>query len=182
MFSLIPAKESGITFSNRIVESDTMNILDFEYVYNGGGAAIGDFNNDGLQDIFFTGNQVENRLYINKGNMRFEDITEQAQVKGNGKWSSGIALVDINNDGWMDIYVGATVSKVSSKRENMLFVNQGLDGNGKPVFKELAREYGIADNGYTTTAAFFDYDNDGDLDLYVVTIQLSVTQILIAKR
>ncbi|GAB3881814.1 VCBS repeat-containing protein [Spirosoma agri] len=146
-----------------------MNIIDFEYVYNGGGTAIGDFNNDGLSDIFFTGNQVSNRLYINKGDFKFDDITQKAGVTGNGKWCSGVALVDINNDGWMDIYVGATVSKVAAKRENMLFVNQGAKPGETPVFREMAKEYGIADDGHTTNAAFFDYDNDGDLDLYVLT-------------
>lgn len=169
LFSSLPASETGITFSNRITENDTMNIIDFEYVYNGGGTAIGDFNNDGLADIFFTGNQVSNRLYINKGDFKFDDITEKAGVSGNGKWCSGVALVDINNDGWLDIYVGATVSKIAAKRENMLFVNQGSKNGEAPVFREMAKEYGIADDGHTTNAAFFDYDNDGDLDLYVLT-------------
>mgnify|MGYP002777653547 CR=1 FL=1 len=170
LFTALPADESGITFSNRITDSDTMNILDFEYVYNGGGVAIGDFNNDGWQDVFFTGNQVANRLYVNQGkDLRFSDVTQTAGVGGNGKWCSGVALVDINNDGWLDIYVGATVSKVAQKRENMLFVNQGGKPGGVPVFREMAKEYGIADDGHTTNAAFFDYDNDGDLDLYVLT-------------
>jgi len=169
LFSLLPASDTGITFSNRITENDTMNIIDFEYVYNGGGTAIGDFNNDGLADIFFTGNQVSNRLYINKGDFKFDDITDKAGVSGNGKWCSGVALVDINNDGWLDIYVGATVSKIAAKRENLLFVNQGAKPGESPVFREMAKEYGIADDGHTTNAAFFDYDNDGDLDLYVLT-------------
>ncbi|QJW90461.1 VCBS repeat-containing protein [Spirosoma taeanense] len=169
LFSLLPADETGITFSNRIVDNDTMNIIDFEYIYNGGGTAIGDFNNDGLSDVFFTGNQVANRLYLNKGEFKFEDITQKAGVGGNGKWCSGVALVDINNDGWLDIYVGATVSKVAAKRENLLFVNQGAKNGQPPVFREMAKEYGIADDGHTTNAAFFDYDNDGDLDLYVLT-------------
>ncbi|MFC5539424.1 VCBS repeat-containing protein [Rhodocytophaga aerolata] len=146
-----------------------MNILDFEYVYNGGGVAIADFNNDGLQDVFFSGNQVSNQLYLNKGDLEFNDITEKAGINGQGKWSSGVAVVDINNDGLMDIYVGATVNKVARLRENMLYINQGVQEDGLPVFKDLAKEYGVADDGHTTTAAFFDYDNDGDLDLYVVT-------------
>lgn len=150
-----------------------MNILDFEYIYNGGGTAIGDFNNDGLQDVFFSGNQVSNRLFINKGDFKFDDVTRQSGVDGNGKWCSGIALVDINNDGWLDIYVGATVYKDPKRRQNLLYVNQGAqkqgDNPGIPTFKEMAAEYGIADDGHTTNAAFFDYDNDGDLDLYVLT-------------
>ncbi|QHT68359.1 VCBS repeat-containing protein [Rhodocytophaga rosea] len=169
MFSLISSEESGIIFNNRITDNDTMNILDFEYIYNGGGVGIGDFNNDGLQDVFFSGNQVPCQLYLNKGDFEFEDITQSAGVSGNGKWASGVALVDINNDGWMDIYVGATVKKTAQERANMLFVNQGLNKEGKPTFKEQAKQYGIDDTGHTTNAAFFDYDNDGDLDLYVLT-------------
>ena len=169
LFTALPADETGITFANRIVDNDTMNIIDFEYIYNGGGTAIGDFNNDGLSDVFFTGNQVANRLYLNKGDFKFDDITKTAGVGGGGKWCSGVALVDINNDGWLDIYVGATVSKQAARRENMLFVNQGAKNGQPPVFREMAKEYGIADDGHTTNAAFFDYDNDGDLDLYVLT-------------
>jgi len=169
LFSLIPSDESSITFSNRLTEKDTVNILGIDYFYNGGGVAIGDFNNDGRQDVFFSGNMVANRLYLNGGNFKFTDITDGAGVSGNGKWCSGVALVDINNDGWMDIYVGATIKPNSRDRENLLFVNQGLDKQGTPRFKEMAKEYGIADDSHTTNAAFFDYDNDGDLDLYVLT-------------
>ncbi len=178
LFTLLPAEKTGITFSNRIIDNDSINIIDFEYIYNGGGVSIADFNGDGFQDVFFTGNQVANRLYINKGKqasepMQFVDATKQATVDGNGKWCSGVAVVDINNDGRMDIYVGATVSKIAARRENLLYVNQGnqkgADGMQVPVFKEMAHEYGIADDGHTTNAAFFDYDNDGDLDLYVLT-------------
>lgn len=178
LFSLLSAETTGVTFSNRIVENDTFNIIDFEYIYNGGGVSIADFNGDGFQDLFFTGNQVSNRLYLNKGSagsapMQFTDATQQANVGGAGKWCSGVAVVDINNDGRMDLYVGATVSKVAARRENLLYVNQGnqkgAGGIDVPVFKEMAHEYGIADDGHTTNAAFFDYDNDGDLDLYVLT-------------
>ncbi|HEX9956683.1 MAG TPA: VCBS repeat-containing protein, partial [Fibrella sp.] len=173
LFTLLPAEDTGINFANRIVDDDSMNIVDFEYIYNGAGVALGDFDNDGRTDVFFTGNQVANRLFINQTapgshDLRFRDITQPAGVDGNGKWCSGVAMVDINNDGRMDLYVGATVSKDSTKRENLLYVNQGVK-NGVPVFQEMAREYGIADNGHTTNAAFFDYDNDGDLDLYVLT-------------
>ncbi|RYF67586.1 MAG: CRTAC1 family protein, partial [Cytophagaceae bacterium] len=168
LFSLLPAEETGITFANRITDSDSMSILDVEYFYNGGGVALGDFNNDSLPDVFFTGNMVANRLFLNKGNLKFDDITQTAGVTGNGKWCSGTSLVDINNDGWLDIYVSATLSKSDKQRENLLYVNQGIRG-GKPVFKEMAQEYGIADNSHTTHAAFFDYDNDGDLDLYLLT-------------
>lgn len=168
LFTLLPAEETGIDFSNRITNNDSMSILDIEYFYNGGGVALGDFNNDGLPDVFFTGNQVTNRLYLNKGNFKFDDITTSAGVAGNGKWCSGATLIDINNDGKLDIYVSATLHKADKRRENLLYVNQGLR-NGTPVFREMAHEYGIADDTYTTNAAFFDYDNDGDLDLYLLT-------------
>ncbi len=168
LFTLLPAAQTGITFANRIMDNDSMSILDVEYFYNGGGVALGDFNKDGLPDVFFTGNQVTNRLYLNKGNFEFKDITTAAGVGGNGKWCSGAAVADINNDGWLDIYVTATLSNVDKQRENLLYVNQGLR-NGTPVFREMAHEYGIADDTHTTNAAFFDYDNDGDLDLYLLT-------------
>ncbi|GAA4432891.1 VCBS repeat-containing protein [Pontibacter saemangeumensis] len=145
-----------------------MNVLKSEYIYNGGGVGIGDFNKDGLPDIYFTGNMVANKLYLNKGDFKFDDITAKARVTGEGKWCSGVALVDINNDGWLDIYVGATMKKDSLSRANLLYINNGTGKDGVPTFTESAARYGIADTGYTTNAAFFDYDNDGDLDLYVV--------------
>ncbi len=169
LFQLVLPDESNITFSNRIIESDTLNILNEEYIYNGGGVGVGDFNNDGLSDLYFTGNQVDNALYLNQGEMQFADVTTEAQVAGNGQWCSGVALVDINQDGWLDIYVSSTLSKDSLRRKNLLYVNQGLNENSVPTFTESAANYGIADTGNTTQAAFFDYDRDGDLDLYLLT-------------
>lgn len=173
-FTLIAAEDSGIRFSNRITETDTMNILDFEYIYNGGGVAIADFNNDGLQDIYFTGNMVSNQLYLNKGEWQFENVTDRAGVAAADRWSSGVAVVDINTDGLPDLYVCATAHPKPEKRANQLFVNQGIK-DGIPVFKEMAAEYGIADTTHTTNAAFFDYDNDGDLDLYILVNEMSQT-------
>ncbi len=123
----------------------------------------------GLPDIYFTGNLVSNKLYLNKGEFKFEDITNSAGVSGDGKWCRGVAVVDINNDGWMDIYVCATMKINSKERENLLYINQGIDKDGIPHFKEMAAEYGLADSGYSTQAVFFDYDNDGDLDVYIAT-------------
>jgi hypothetical protein len=172
LFELLPADQTGIDFKNVIYESDTFNILEYEYIYNGAGVAIADFNNDGLQDVFFTGNQVSNRLYLNRGSMQFDDVTDQANVNVSGKWNSGVVIVDFNNDGWQDVYVCATMKKDSSARANMLFLNKGTATHGgTPVFEEVAGKYGIADTGYSTTASFFDYDRDGDLDLYVLTNQ-----------
>lgn len=176
-FTMLDSEETGINFSNRIAENDTMNILAFEYVYNGGGVALGDFNNDSLPDIYFTGNSVDNKLYLNKGtsdngSLRFEDVTKKAGVAAENKWSSGVALIDINNDGLLDIYVCSTVRKVAKERENLLYVNQGVDKNKVPVFKEMGKEYGVADTTHTTNAAFLDYDNDGDLDLFLVVNEM----------
>ncbi|GGC00448.1 VCBS repeat-containing protein [Dyadobacter sediminis] len=171
-FTQLDSEETGIQFANRIAENDTMNILSFEYVYNGGGVALGDFNNDSLPDVYFTGNSVDNKLYLNKGDFKFEDITKTAGVEASNKWSTGVALVDINNDNLLDIYVCSSVRKVPQERENLLYVNQGLDKNKVPVFREMGKEYGIADTTHTTNAAFLDYDNDGDLDLFLVVNEM----------
>lgn len=158
---------TGVDFSNRITESEGYNILNFEYIYNGGGTAIADFNKDSLQDLFFTGNMVNNGMYLNRGDFRFQKITKAAGIEGEEKWCSGSAVVDINNDGWLDLYVCATSHASGERRENMLYMNQGLNSDGIPVFIDMAKGYGLADTSYTTTAAFFDYDNDGDLDLFL---------------
>ncbi|MGZ4008904.1 MAG: FG-GAP repeat domain-containing protein, partial [Mucilaginibacter sp.] len=167
LFEQVSSSHSGVRFNNLIVENDSINPLDKLNIYNGGGVGVGDFNGDGLQDIFFVGNAVSNRLYINKGDMKFEDATQDAGVGGKGGWGRGVAVIDINNDGWPDIYVCNTLLGNASKRRNMLYVNQGPDKNGVPHFKEMAKEYGLDITLYSTMASFFDYDNDGDLDLYV---------------
>jgi ASPIC and UnbV/FG-GAP-like repeat len=172
LFLAIPSEHSGIHFNNSIPDNDSFNIIKFQNVYNGGGVGIGDFNNDGLQDIYFTGNMVSNKLYLNKGGFSFLDITEEAGVDGQGEWCRGVAVVDINNDGWMDIYVCATMKKDPEKRRNLLYINQGADKNGIPHFKEMAAEYGLNDTTHSTMAAFFDYDNDGDLDMYLTVNEI----------
>jgi len=169
LFELLTPERSGVYFANRIAENDTFNILSEEYIYNGGGVGIGDFNNDGLSDIYFTGNSVSNALYLNRGDMQFEDVTQIANVGGEERWCSGVALIDINQDGKLDIYASATLIKDSTQRKNLLFVNQGTKDQGVPTFSEEAEAYGVADNGHTTQATFFDYDLDGDLDLYLLT-------------
>ena len=171
-FEEIKSSHSGIHFNNQITESDSLNPLDVENMYNGGGAGIADFNNDGLMDIYFTGNMVANKLYLNKGDFKFEDITDKAGVAGEGRWCRGISLVDINNDGRMDMYVSATLMKDPKKRENLLYINEGMDANGIPHFANKAPDYGIADTSHTTMAAFFDYDNDGDLDMYLLVNEI----------
>ena len=170
LFRLVSPEESGIDFVNTLEEKDTINILTVQYMYHGGAVAIGDFNNDGLSDIFFSGNMVPNRLYLNRGKMKFEDVTEQSGIAVINKWNSGVALADVNTDGWLDIYVCASISDDPAKRANTLFINKGIEGNNSiPTFKDEASAYGVADTGYSQNAAFFDYDKDGDLDLYVLT-------------
>ncbi|MGC4037516.1 MAG: VCBS repeat-containing protein [Chitinophagaceae bacterium] len=172
LFQLLPAERSGIEFENKIVENDSINPFDMTNMYNGAGVGIGDFNNDGLQDVYFAGNQVPCQLYLNKGHLKFENVTTVAKVDGNGKWCRGVAVVDINNDGWQDIYVCATIYADPERRKNLLYVNQGLNANGIPVFKEMAKEYGLDDDSHSTMASFFDYDNDGDLDVYITVNEI----------
>lgn len=176
LFRVIDAAKSGISFNNTVTETPERNILNYEYMYNGGGVGIGDFNHDSLPDIYFTGNLVANQLYLNKGGMKFEEVTEKAGVTGEGKWCKGVSIVDINNDGWDDIYICAAVLPDSNARKNILYVNQGVDpSSGIPVFKNLAAEYGLDDASNTHMAAFFDYDNDGDLDVYLLLNDLDGT-------
>ena len=169
LFQKISSSHSGIHFNNEITESDSINPLDLVNLYNGGGVGIGDFNNDGLPDIYFTGNMVSNRLYLNKGNFVFDDITDKAGVGGLGRWGRGVSIVDINNDGLPDIYICNTIYKDSLKRRNILYINQGVDKDGIPHFKDMAKEYGLEAATESTMASFFDYDNDGDLDMYLTT-------------
>jgi hypothetical protein len=169
LFRLITPEQSGLDFINAVEEKDTINILTVQYMYHGGGVATADFNNDKLSDVFFTGNMVPNRLYLNKGRLQFDDVSNDAGIGAADKWNSGVAVADINADGWMDIYVCATINDDSLKRKNSLFIHQGLNKEGIPVFKDMAEAYGVADTGYSQNAAFFDYDKDGDLDLYVLS-------------
>jgi hypothetical protein len=169
LFELIEPDDSGITFENTIYEDDTYNILKFSYLYNGGGVSVGDFDNNGLTDIFFTGNMVENKMYLNQGDFKFTDITKEANVGALGKWMYGSASIDINNDGWLDLYVCASISRMPEERINALYINQGLNDNGIPTFKDEAEAYGLTENGHSTHATFFDYDLDGDLDLYILS-------------
>ncbi len=145
-FQQIKAEHSGINFNNTINENDSFNVLDVVNIYNGGGVGIGDFNNDGLQDIYFSGNEVSNKLYLNMDHFKFTDITEVAGVNGAGRWSRGVSVVDINNDGLLDIYVCASLAKDSKRRENLLYINKGIDANGVPRFQNMAAEYGLNDS------------------------------------
>lgn len=169
LFSKVSALESGLDFNNQLTENDSINILDNEFVYNGAGVALGDINGDGLDDIFLAGNQVANELYLNLGSLKFENISKKANIQKTDSlmWSSGVSLIDINNDGKLDIYVCNTFRKVESQRENLLYINKGNDANGIPKFEEMSAAYGVNDNSYSSHAQFADIDNDGDLDLWV---------------
>lgn len=165
IFEKIPGNESNITFSNNITEdlSGIANLFDFDYFYNGAGVGIGDFNNDGRPDVFFCGNQVENKLYLNKGDLKFDDISTSAGINKGKIWSNSVSVVDINQDGWQDIYISQGGPNQRFQRKNLLFIN-----NKDNTFTEQAENYGLADMGISTHTAFFDYDNDGDLDCIVM--------------
>ncbi len=165
LFESLPASETGIDFVNRSLEKKEFNIFNYRNFYNGGGVAIGDVNNDGLSDIFVTSNFEDNKLYLNKGAMKFEDITEKAGIVGKKFWSTGVTFADVNGDGLMDIYVCNSGSR--DQRGNQLYINQGIK-NGVPTYLEKAKEAGLEDGGFSTHAAFFDYDRDGDLDMYLL--------------
>jgi len=164
-FSILTEKETGIHFKNEITETDSFNYFKYEYTYNGGGVAVGDVNNDGLVDVYFTGNQVSDKLYLNKGNFVFEDVTEKAiGIKSSEGWHTGVSMVDVNQDGWLDLYVCRSGIPVNdSLRSNLLYINKG-DG----TFDEQGEKFGVDCNRKTTQSVFFDYDNDGDLDLYIM--------------
>ncbi|MBT8262996.1 MAG: VCBS repeat-containing protein [Bacteroidia bacterium] len=163
LFELRTPSRSGVDFENKLTENDSLNILDYLYFYNGGGLAMGDINNDGLPDLYFSANQEQNKLYLNKGNLEFEDITQSAGVRGNSTWNTGAVMADVNGDGWLDIYVTAVVGINGFKGHNELFIN-----NKDNTFTESAAEFGLDLATYGTTASFFDYDLDGDLDVYVL--------------
>ena len=163
LFQLLPSWETGINFNNQVEDEQGFNIFKYRNFYNGAGVAIGDINNDGKPDIFFTSNQHDNKLYINKGNWKFEDVTEKAGLISNHKWHTGATMVDINGDGWLDIYVCNSGEAPGDDRSNELYINQ-KDG----TFKEEAHEYGLDDKGQSTQAIFFDYDHDGDLDCFIL--------------
>ena len=168
LFEQLDPAQSGITFANTITETDSLNVMNFEYIYNGGGVGVGDFNNDGLPDLYFSGNQVPGRLYLNRGNMRFEDITKAAGVQ-TAAWCTGVAPVDINADGLLDLFVSTISPRRGQWAPKLLFLNLGVGTDGIPRFREVAAAAGLADRSYGTQAAFLDYDRDGDLDVFLLT-------------
>jgi hypothetical protein len=168
LFRVVSSEESGVTFNNQLSESAELNIITFEYFYNGAGVGVGDFNRDGWPDLFFSANMSDNRLYLNRGDsteIHFREVTEEAGILNRGKWATGVSITDINQDGWPDIYLCyAGPFLEAEQRANELYINQ-QDG----TFREMAEAYGLADTGHSTMAAFLDYDRDGDLDMYLLT-------------
>ena len=169
LFTLLPSDSTGVTFNNFLEEGLNTNVLLYEYFYNGGGVAVGDVDGNGLDDIYFSGNMTENKLYLNKGGMQFEDITGAAGVAGRpGPWKTGVTMADINGDGKIDIFLCYSGKLPGSKRLKQLFINEGNDNNGLPHFTDQAQKFGLADSAYSTQAVFFDMDHDGDLDLFLL--------------
>jgi len=163
MFTRLPSDQTGVQFYNEVENQKDFNIFKYRNFYNGGGVAVGDINNDGLADIYFTANMGKNKLFLNKGDFKFEDISESAGVEGNKPWSTGVNMVDINQDGWLDIYVSNAGNMEGDNHDNDLYIN-----NGDNTFTEKAKEYNLAETGFSTHATFFDYDKDGDLDAYIL--------------
>ncbi len=169
LFDLLAPEITGVSFTNEVIETEELNVMQYEYMYNGGGVGIGDFNGDDLPDIYLTGNTVENKLYLNEGNFKFEDISELSGVKGKKGWKTGTSIADVNGDGLLDIYVCYSGLGSNENRANQLFINNGLNEDGIPTFSDKAAEYGLdAIGSYSTQAAFFDYDLDGDLDMFLL--------------
>jgi len=163
LFTLLNSEETGIDFFNEVKNQKNFNIFKYRNFYNGGGVAIGDINNDGLADIYLTGNMVANKLYLNKGDLEFEDISKASGIEGNKPWSTGVVMVDINSDGLLDIYVSNAGNMKGNNHDNDLYIN-----NGDLTFTEKAAEYNLDKTGFSTHATFFDYDKDGDLDVYIL--------------
>ncbi|MCZ8134402.1 MAG: VCBS repeat-containing protein, partial [Algoriphagus sp.] len=164
LFRLLSEKESGIEFRNDLTYTEKVNPYTFRNFYNGAGVALGDINNDGLTDIFFAGNQTSNALYLNEGNLKFKNVTDQAGLNSSGYWSTGVSMADVNGDGLLDIYVCKSGPAGGEKRHNELFINLG---NGK--FQERSKDFGLAEEGLSQHAVFFDFDKDGDLDMYLLS-------------
>jgi enediyne biosynthesis protein E4 len=167
-FVTLTGDETGLNFNNKLTPTESFNVFDYMYFYNGGGVGIGDFNNDGKLDIFFSANQSRDKLYLNQGGLHFKDVTEEAKIPNDSAWSTGVSVVDINNDGLLDIYICRVDNHKLLRGHNELLICRGIDKNGVPFYEDQAAAYGLDFSGYSTQAVFFDYDMDGDLDMYLL--------------
>ena len=168
IFELLDAKETGLSFNNKLTPTNDFNVFHYMYFYNGAGVAAADFNNDGKVDLFFAYNQNQNQIYLNEGNMHFKDVTAEAKIPNDSGWSTGVSVVDINNDGLLDIYVCRVGKYEVLQSHNEFLICKGIDKNGVPFYEDEAQQYGLNFSGFSTQAAFFDYDGDGDLDMYLL--------------
>ncbi len=167
-FQVLDATKTGLDFNNKLTPTAEFNMFKYMYFYNGAGIGAGDFNNDGLIDLFFSSNQGQNKIYLNQGKLKFKDVTAEAQIPQDGGWSTGVSVVDINNDGLLDIYICRVGNFETLHSKNQLLICQGIDKNGVPFYKDEAHEYGLDFSGFSTQAVFFDYDMDGDLDMFLL--------------
>ena len=172
VFEVLSKENTGLDFTNKLTPTPAFNMFKYMYFYNGAGVGAGDFNNDGLVDLFFASNQGESKLFINKGGLHFEDVTTKASIPKDGGWSTGVSVVDINNDGMLDIYLCRVGNFENLKSHNLLLICTSITTEGVPVYKEVSKEYGLDFSGFSTQAAFFDYDLDGDLDMYLLNHSL----------
>ena len=182
LFISLDAKSIGIDFENTLIYTEDFNVYLYRSFYNGAGTGLADFNNDGFLDLFFSGNMVDNALYLGDGKFHFTDVTKVSGVGSPNSWSTGVSIIDINQDGWMDIYVCKSGKPDDLNRRNELFINIGVDENGIPIFKESAAEYGIDNLGFSIHAVFFDYDRDGDLDMYLSNNSINPTELIMDAR
>ncbi|MES1226505.1 MAG: VCBS repeat-containing protein, partial [Bacteroidota bacterium] len=168
IFELLDKSQTGLNFSNTLTPTPQFNVFKYMYFYNGGGIGAGDFNNDGKIDVFFAANQGDNKLFLNEGNLQFKDVSDEAKIPKDGGWSTGVSVVDINNDGLLDIYVCRVGNHETLHSHNQLLICKGIDKNGVPYYEDEAHQYGLDFSGFSTQAVFFDYDMDGDLDMYLL--------------
>ena len=168
LFQVLDSKATGLNFTNQLTPTEQFNVFHYMYFYNGAGIGAGDFNNDGKIDLFFASNQGKNKLFLNEGNMHFKEVTDEAHIPNDGGWSTGVSVIDINNDGLLDLYICRVGKYEILNSHNQFLICTGIDKNGVPQYEDKAAAMGLDFSGFSTQAAFIDYDMDGDLDMYLL--------------